>query len=104
MSDFFTHSIDIPADHPCFEGHFPGFPVFPAVAQLSLLTEAIAILHGGRCVIAAIASAKFLSPLGPGATVIVELRQRGDNSIDFVIRTAALVVAKGKLTYRMVEP
>ncbi len=104
MSDLFTHSIDIPVNHPCFEGHFPDFPVFPAVGQLTLLTEAISMFHGGPCVITSIPVAKFLSPLGPGVSVTIELQHRGENNADFVIISTRAMVAKGMLTYRIVKP
>jgi 3-hydroxyacyl-[acyl-carrier-protein] dehydratase len=101
MSDCFTHDFVIAADHPCFEGHFPEFPVFPAVAQLSLLAEAISLFQGKRCWIDSLPSAKFLRPISPETTVTVELRSKGENCADFTIRCAQGAVAKGKLTYRI---
>jgi len=101
MSDTFTQSFEIPANHPCFEGHFPTFPIFPAVGQLSLLAETVSLFHGQACLISGIPMAKFLRPLGPDTTVIVELKLRGENSADFVLNSTEGVVAKGKLTYRI---
>ena len=101
MSDTFTHSFEIRANHPCFEGHFPTFPIFPAVGQLSLLAETVSLFHGQACLISGISMAKFLRPIGPDTTVVVELKLRGENSADFALNSAEGVVAKGKLTYRV---
>jgi len=101
MSGCFTHHFVITSDHPCFEGHFPGFPVFPAVAQISLLAEAVSLLQGKRCWIDSLPFAKFLRPLSPGITVNIELRPKGESCADFTIICAEGTVAKGKLTYRI---
>ncbi len=34
-------TIDIPADGPWFEGHFPGNPILPGVAELALAIAAL---------------------------------------------------------------
>jgi len=101
MINCFKHSFEIRADHPYFEGHFPGFPVFPAVGQLSLLTEVVLLLHGEDCVITAIPVAKFLRPIVPDTMVMVELNVKGENKTDFAISCTEGVIAKGKLTYRI---
>ncbi|MDQ6991752.1 MAG: hypothetical protein Q9M11_08490 [Mariprofundaceae bacterium] len=101
MSSCFTHSFEIRASHPCFEGHFPGFPVFPAVGQLSLLAEVVSLLHGESCVIIAISAAKFFRPIIPDTMIMVELKRKGENNADFAIRCTEGVIAKGKLTYRI---
>ncbi|OIO69712.1 MAG: hypothetical protein COW19_09180 [Zetaproteobacteria bacterium CG12_big_fil_rev_8_21_14_0_65_55_1124] len=103
MSGHFTHAFDIAVDHPCFAGHFPGFPVLPAVAQFSLLTEALSILHHGQtCVITSIPVAKFLCPIRPGTTVTVELRPGEANSAEFALHCSNTVATKGKLTFTMI--
>lgn len=89
----------IPADHPAFAGHFPGHPVLPRVVLLSLLMRALR----GRPALAArlgaapaIASAKFLAPVGPGERVAVRLAEAGRGA-DFELRSGARVVARGQL-------
>ncbi len=61
-------AIVLAPDHPVFAGHFPGHPIVPGAL---LLAEALQALD--RAGIATqgseIASAKFLSPVGPGETV-----------------------------------
>jgi len=101
MSEAFSQSFEITANHPCFEGHFPSFPIFPAVGQLSLLAETVSRFYGQTCLISGIPTAKFLKPVEPDTTVVVELKFRGENSADFVLNSTEGVVAKGKLTYRI---
>jgi len=104
MTSSFSHTFDIAVDHPSFKGHFPKFPVFPAVSQLSLLTEALSLCCGANCSITAIPVAKFLSPVTPDASLSIELRRREQTGFDFLIRCSQTVVAKGQLKYRIVEP
>lgn len=101
MGDLFSQSFRIAADDPCFEGHFPGFPVYPAVAQLSLLAETVSLMHGSACTITSIPTVKFLRPVAPESTLTVELQRRGENSAAFSMLCAGETVAKGKLDYRM---
>jgi len=96
-----VYRIDIAVDHPCFAGHFPGFPVLPAVAQFSLLTEALAAVHGRPCTIEAIPVAKFLQPVAPGDSLRVEIESDDANAASFVLRHGEVVVSKGRMRYRM---
>jgi len=91
--------VTIAADHPAFAGHFPGHPVLPGVVLLSLVMQALA----ARPALAArtgtpprIASAKFLAPVGPGATLTVALRVQG-SGVAFDVLRAGQPVARGLL-------
>lgn len=95
-------SVDIAANHPCFTGHFPGFPVLPAVAQFDLLAEMLTTMHGRRCIIEAVPSAKFLHPVGPDVTLTIEIELTGASEATFVLRSDGETVAKGSLRYRLV--
>lgn len=96
-----TQHFRVDAGDPCFEGHFPGFPVYPAVAQLSLLTEAVSRMLGMPCTISALPSVKFLHPVSPDSLLEIELMPGSENSAAFTIFCAGQTVAKGRLTYRM---
>lgn len=60
-------ALNIPADHPAFEGHFPTRPIVPGVVLLALAQQALEARFGEN--FAGLASAKFLRPLGPGEAV-----------------------------------
>jgi 3-hydroxyacyl-[acyl-carrier-protein] dehydratase len=80
---------NVTVNEPCFQGHFPGFPVMPGV----LLIEGMAQTAGAICVAAkgevyqpqivyfmTIDKAKFRKPVIPGDTVhfhIRKIRNRG---------------------------
>jgi 3-hydroxymyristoyl/3-hydroxydecanoyl-(acyl carrier protein) dehydratase len=89
----------IAADHATFAGHFPGHPVLPGVALLSLVMQAVA----GRPALAArlgatprVDNAKFLRPVGPGATLRVALREQGAG-VAFEVHSGDSTVARGQL-------
>ena len=61
----------IRADHPAFPGHFPTRPIVPGAVLLDLGVRAIAALRPLHAPYR-IASAKFLSMVGPGEAVTLE--------------------------------
>jgi acyl dehydratase len=112
-----TYPID--AAHPAFEGHFPGHPLLPGVALLSLVLRSLdrrpalrahltAAAPGGStrsggsaaALPLAIEQVKFLSPVGPGDCVRVRLglspRPQGDG-VAFECLVGERVAARGVL-------
>ncbi len=93
-------ALTIPTDHPAFAGHFPGHPVLPGVALLSLVVEALATRPalqarlGGQ---PTLDNAKFLSPVGPGATLRLALREQG-RGVAFELFDGDTVVARGQFS------
>ena len=83
----------VPADHPAFPGHFPGRPIVPGVVLLDKLVQAVEA--GGRKV-NAIGSAKFLMPVGPGATIDFSWAP-AVRGLRFDIACAGAAVATGTL-------
>ena len=64
------------ADHPALAGHFPGRAIVPGVVLLDVAMRAIAAhlafdvaQQAAEC---EIANAKFLSPVGPGESLVVD--------------------------------
>lgn len=86
----------IEADHPAFDGHFPGAPLLPGVLLLSEVLEAA--IAGGWAAPLQIASAKFLAPVRPDSTIVIELAmQPGERSATFDVRCGDACVATGRL-------
>lgn len=90
----------IPADHPAFAGHFPGMPIVPGVVLLDEVMHIVLEAQGLAVEDWKIASAKFLSPLGPDATVAIEHEVQTSGAIHFDILDGERRIATGSLTPR----
>jgi 3-hydroxyacyl-[acyl-carrier-protein] dehydratase len=67
-------------DFPGFEGHFPGFPILPGVAQIQAAFCLAEDCRGTALRLAGVESAKFLIQIRPEERVTVQIREkrRGD--------------------------
>ena len=92
--------LQVAADHPSYAGHFPGAPILPGVVLLD------AVLHRleqrGRidpehCEIAAF---KFVSPVGPGDALTLELAATADGATRITLRSGPRPVANGLVLAR----
>jgi acyl-CoA synthetase (AMP-forming)/AMP-acid ligase II/3-hydroxymyristoyl/3-hydroxydecanoyl-(acyl carrier protein) dehydratase len=87
--------LEIPANHPAYAGHFPGYPVFPGALLLDHLITVMESTLAPPCRITQISAAKFLSPLRPGESVI--LRHQLKNAlISFSVSVDDRIIAKGQ--------
>ena len=98
--DGIVRRIDIPHDHPAFDGHFPGQPILPGAALLAEVLEAacseprLAALVGSAPKLGVV---KFLLPVLPGARIDIGFRITA-TSLDFsVAGEAARLHASGQL-------
>lgn len=76
---------NVTMNEPCFQGHFPGRPVFPGVLILEAVAQASAILASkgfvddpGENIIflfAGVDKARFKRPVEPGDQLILEVEQ-----------------------------
>jgi 3-hydroxyacyl-[acyl-carrier-protein] dehydratase len=62
-------------DFPGFSGHFPGDPILPAIVQMMTVVSFASDRAGTPLKIAAVANAKFLSPIRPDEEVLVRYRK-----------------------------
>lgn len=91
--------IEVRRDHPAFDGHFPGSPVWPGVMLLAEVFEALRRDAAGSARLGAlpqIVAAKFLAPVLPGDRLQIRLddTRRGTR---FEVLRGATVVASGEL-------
>ncbi len=100
-TDVFVYHVDVRKNHAYFKGHFPTFPVFPAIGQLALLQHAIEAYHEKECEIIALPMAKFLQPIVPDIHLVIELHIEGHGCMSFIMTSEQQTFAKGKLCYRM---
>lgn len=87
---------------PCFDGHFPGLPLMPAVAQLAML-QALLLRHSNwkRPIIGG-SRLKFSAPIRPGDLIGIELQRKPSGTIEFSLTTADGPSSKGIL--KLAEP
>ena len=96
---FASRQIEIGADHPAFEGHFPARPILPGVALVAAVLEAAAAEPGlAACIGAAprLAFVKFLAPVVPGASLTIDFRL-GANALDWRIDERDRAIAAGRI-------
>jgi 3-hydroxyacyl-[acyl-carrier-protein] dehydratase len=90
-------ALHVRADHPAFQGHFPGNPLLPGVSLLAEVIEAIlgdaelAAMVGPR---PRIGIAKFLAPVLPGAVLGLHLLRK-EGRVHFEIRQGDQLTASG---------
>jgi 3-hydroxymyristoyl/3-hydroxydecanoyl-(acyl carrier protein) dehydratase len=91
-------TLDIPADHAAFAGHFPGNPIVPGVVLLDEALYSAAGARGvppGKCTILA---AKFLSAAHPGERLQLAIAPGNNRALRFTIRAPDRLVASGILS------
>jgi 3-hydroxymyristoyl/3-hydroxydecanoyl-(acyl carrier protein) dehydratase len=93
-----SRTLEIPADHPSFAGHFPGQPLLPGVVVVSLILEALLddpLLAQRLGPAPKLASAKFLAPVRPGSVLTLQWQPEGQG-LRFEARLGQTVAASGR--------
>ena len=93
--DAHRFTVEVPAGHPAFEGHFPGHAVLPGVVLLAEVVAGVERCLGLPTDRLVIKVAKFHAPVAPGSSLVVELAPNGD--IAFSISCGPTRVASGTL-------
>jgi len=81
---------------PFFNGHFPDFPIMPAVAQIEMIGSLLqhtnwnAIIAGGR-------GLKFTGHIRPGDTLVIRVQRISSGGTSFSVENNATLVSKGFL-------
>ena len=91
-------ALPIAADHPAFDGHFPGAPVLPGVVLLDETIQAIERATGGAPRCWRVASVKFLRAVAPGETLMLEQETLASGTLRFTLLSAGQAVATGALS------
>lgn len=98
MTEHQAFTWQVPVDHPAFAGHFPGRPIVPGVVLLDRAMACAETWLGRRVGGWQVGNAKFLSPVGPGETLVFTLNRAANASIAFSVRASERLVASGNLT------
>jgi 3-hydroxymyristoyl/3-hydroxydecanoyl-(acyl carrier protein) dehydratase len=67
--------IFVPASSDYFDGHFPDFKLLPAVAQFELAVRFSARFFGTPVTVTHSKRIKFMAPVRPDSTILLELKQ-----------------------------
>ncbi|MCB9665120.1 MAG: AMP-binding protein [Alphaproteobacteria bacterium] len=96
-----TRDVQVPADHPAFQGHFPGMPLLPAVVIVQeLAADAARLRWPDLGPLVALRRWRFRAPVEPDSTVTVELRRPGGaGAVRAVVRRGDTVCAEGELLH-----
>ncbi len=83
--------VDIPVDHPAFNGHFPGHPILPGVCILNYVAAAFQNPSLG------FRSAKFLKPVYPGEALLITFGANKRGAYSFTVKVNDSVVCEGQI-------
>lgn len=94
---------EVPTDHPAFAGHFPGQPLLPGALLLSEVLEAVRGVPALAARLGAaptLAAAKFLAPVRPGSTLVIDLvpETGASRGLRFEVRCGDVVAVSGRWT------
>jgi 3-hydroxyacyl-[acyl-carrier-protein] dehydratase len=98
----------------CFNGHFPGNPIFPGVLSVEALAQTAGVLmlrlpqlKGKLVMFAAIKDVKFRRPVLPGDTIVMEIEVlRFGGRIAFikgVSKVAGEIVVEAEMTAAVID-
>ncbi|UOO90026.1 AMP-binding protein [Vitreoscilla massiliensis] len=87
-----------PPELQCFQGHFPGLPIYPGVAQLDLVQHHIRSLLLPEHVCTGVEQLKFQQPIRPYDEVTLQL-QRSDAKVQFKLLRGDTPLASGRLYF-----
>ncbi len=91
--------FNVPADHPCLAGHFPGAPIVPAVLMLDLSCAVLRQLRPELGPLREVKSVKFMRPVRPDEAVRVSFSESAPGALRFSCSTAAGVAAQGQMLF-----
>lgn len=93
--------IRVAETNPWFEGHFPGHPILPGVAQIAWAVHYAAELCGSPQMPPGLEQVKFKRPILPGAQLTLRLSPAPDGArLRYEYRDAGQSYSSGVLDFR----
>ena len=94
-----TYRILLNAQHPVFEGHFPGRPVVPGVCMMQTIQELLEGKLNQKVVLKKASNMKFLNMIDPTANPLVDVtiqhkEQEGEIKVTASLKFEALTFMK----------
>jgi len=82
----FNARLDVPLDHPCFPGHFPGQPILPGVLLLQRVMALAQTSLARPLDECTVYNVKFLASVAPGDVLDVQLAETNSTQYRFTVR------------------
>ena len=79
-----TMEFSVPDTNPCFDGHFPGFPILPAIAQTELVIRFASHYLGTGIDVSEIPRIKFTNLVRPFAPLVLKMEKK-EKTVSFRI-------------------
>ena len=93
-------TLDIAVADTWFEGHFPGNPILPGVAQLTLVVEALARERGAVPALGGIAFVRLRQLVRPGDRLRLATEARANDTLRVALTREGALVMNGELRFR----
>ena len=94
-------ALDVPREHPSFDGHFPGHPMLPGVVLLAEAMAAVEHATGTTARDWMLEQVKFVMAVEPGARLAITHAAQPSGGVRFEILAGDRVVASGAMARRM---
>ena len=91
-----TTLIAVPSDGAYFEGHFPGRPILPGVAEIALALEALVRETRGNVALRGIAYARLRQIVVPGDLLELTARSGEGGHLRIDLKRGGILVANGE--------
>lgn len=92
-------SLWFPPELQCFQGHFPGLPIYPGVAQLDMVQHHARLLLLPNSVCVGMEQLKFQQPIRPYDQVLLDL-EKNDCKVSFTLSRNGSSLATGRLYFQ----
>jgi len=90
--------IQVPAESPWFDGHFPGDPLVPGVAQLAMVADLLEEALGCPVTLTGVSRVRFKQAIRPGETITVRITPKDASlAFGFNLESGAEPVCSGNI-------
>jgi len=81
-----TALVDVPEASRWFDGHFPGEPILPGIAQLALVMAVLKKALGPKIAATRFSRIRFKQPIRPGTRLALDIRPKPGDPRGFAFR------------------
>jgi 3-hydroxyacyl-[acyl-carrier-protein] dehydratase len=86
--------LQIPEQHPCYAGHFPGNPIVPGALLLQWIQNLV-LEQCPRQQVTAVPAVKFLSMVKPGSCLAIDIDLKDTGKLRFRVFSETNTICEG---------